>query len=180
MIPFRNSFENDMHLSKHTHYWNISSRYIPLLSFHFFSSLSHSLCTGLPFLLDEVRWTACFWSLSVLLSGFASGGLGVVTPGPSSAWPGSQSCQQSAVVIKTQMWTLCPSSLAMLFAFQPIRNLQHKERLSTSSAVCRKALDVWPSMSVDCPRLRRVCSPSPFSGGSPTISIGKVGTNSSF
>lgn len=131
MIPFHNLFENDTHLSKLTPYWNISSRYIPLFLMCFgtlpastiissccFSSLSHSLCTGLPFLLDEMRWTACFWSPSVLLPGFVSGGLGVVTPGPSSAWPGSQSCQQSAAVIKAQMWTLCPSSLTVLFAWK--------------------------------------------------------------
>jgi len=62
MIPFHNSFENNMHLSKHTCYWNFSSRYIPLFLMCFgilsastiispccFSPHSHSLCTGLLF-----------------------------------------------------------------------------------------------------------------------------------
>lgn len=112
MVPFCISFENGIHLSKLNYYWNISSRYIPhflmcfgtlpastITSAYFPSSLSHSLCIGLPFLLDEVRWTAFFSRLSILLSGSVSGGLHIsfqisqiVPSGPSCVWSGIQFC----------------------------------------------------------------------------------------
>lgn len=68
----------------------------------------------------------------------------------------------SAVVIKTQMWMLSHCSLVVLSAFQPRRKVQSKGWPNTCGAVCRKALDVWQGMSVDCSRLRRVCSWSLF------------------
>lgn len=148
MINFHNSLENYIHLSKHTHYWNISSRYIPLflmcfgtlpastiISPWFFCSLSHNLCTGLPFVLDKWDGQPVFEASKFCSLGLSVKVWGIVKPGPSSTWPGSQSCQQNAAVIKIQMWTLSPSSLAVLFAFQPRRKLQSKEWLGTYGAV---------------------------------------------
>lgn len=147
MISFHSSFESDMHLTKHTHYWNISSRYIPfflmcfgtpptytVISPCYFSSLSHRLLSGQPIPLDKVSWTSWFWSPLVLLSGFSSRRvLRIVTQGPLSAW----SCQQSAVVVKTQTWTSSlPSS--------PEESCNtRKEWVPPASAACRKALGAW-------------------------------------
>lgn len=133
-----------------------------IISAYFLSSLSHSLCIGLPCLLDEVRWIAFFWKLSVLLSGPASGGLHICfqisqivhlvlpvsVPGVSFA----------TLTDKTWMWVLSRSSLMVLFALQPTRRLQSKEWLGISGAVGRRALDVGQGMNGDCLWLRTVCS----------------------
>lgn len=147
MIPFHSSFESDMCLTKHTRYWNISSRYIPfflmcfgtpptstVISPWYFSSLSHCLWSGLPAPLDEVSWTSWFWSPLVLLYGFSSRRvLRIVTQDPSSAWL----CQQSAVAVKTQTWISClPSS--------PEESSNTRSGWAPPASVaCRKALGAW-------------------------------------